>query len=78
MAFAQSEDCLIKLVSKVLMPEEIKLDLYAQRLEGDKLYRTFVMKRIQERTENLWALRKKPQLQTWKKATKKNGSRCQQ
>ena len=69
--FTQSEDCLFYLVSKVVMPEEIKLDLSAQRTEGDKLFRTFVKKRIQEGRENLWSLMKKRNLQTWKKATKK-------
>ena len=53
------------------MPEEIKLDLCAQRTEGDKLFRTFVTKRIQEWMENLWSPMKKRDLQTWKKATKK-------
>ena len=72
--FAQSEDCLFKLVSKVLMPEEIKLDLCAQRAEGDKPFRTFVMKHIQERRENLWSPRKKGELQTWTKATKKKNT----
>ena len=40
--FTQSEHCLFNLVSKVAMPEDIKLDLCAQRTEGDKLFRTFV------------------------------------
>ena len=35
--FTQSEDCLFNTVSGVVMPEEIKLDLCAQRTEGDKL-----------------------------------------
>ena len=69
--FTQSEDCLFNLVSKVVMPEEIKLDLCAQRTEGDKLFRTFVKNRIQEGKENLWSPMKKRELQTWKKATKK-------
>ena len=51
--FTQSEDCLFNLVSKVVMPEEIKLDLCAQRTEGDKLFRTSVTKRIQEGRETL-------------------------
>lgn len=69
--FTQPEDCLFNLVSKVVMPEEINLDLCAQRTEGDKLFRTFVTKRIQEGSENLWSPMKKRELQTWKKATKK-------
>ena len=56
------------------MPEEIKLDLCAQRTEGDKLFRTFVMKHIQERRENLWSPRKKGEFQTWTKATKKKNT----
>ena len=51
--FTQSEDCLFNFVSKVVMPEEIKLDLCAQRTEGDELFRTFVTKRIQEGRETL-------------------------
>ena len=35
--FTQSEDCLFNPVSRVVMPEEIRLDLWAQRTEGDKL-----------------------------------------
>ena len=53
------------------MPEEIKLDLCAQRTEGDKLLRTFVTKHIQEGKENLWSPMKNRDLQTWKKTTKK-------
>ena len=53
------------------MPEEIKLDLCAQRTEGAKLFRTFVTKRIQEGRENLWSPMKQRELQTWKTATKK-------
>ena len=54
-----------------MMPEEIKLDLCAQRSVGDKLFRTFVTKRIQEGRGNLWSPMKKRKLQTWKKATEK-------
>ena len=68
--FTQSVDCLFNLVSKVVMPEEIKRDFCAQRTEGDKLFRTFVTKRIQEGRENLWSPMKKQELRTWKKATK--------
>lgn len=53
------------------MPEEIKLDLCAQRTEGNKLFRTLVTKHIQKGRENLWSPMKKRKLQTWKKATKK-------
>ena len=60
--FTQSEDILFNLVSKVVMPEEIKLDLCAQRTEGDKLFRTFVTKCIQEGKENLWSPMKKRDL----------------
>ena len=52
------------------MPEEIKLDLCAQRTEGDKLFRTFVTKLIQEGRENRWSPREMSEPQTWKKATK--------
>ena len=69
--FTQSEDCLFNLVCKVVMPEEIKLDLCAQRTEGDKRFRGFVTKAHPRRGRNLWSPRKMREPQTWKKETKK-------
>ena len=44
--FTQPEYSLFNLVTKVVMPEEVKRDLCAQRIEGAKLLRAFVTERI--------------------------------
>ena len=53
--FTQPQDSLFNLVTKVVMPEEVKsADLCAQSTEGAKLVRAFVTERIQKGNENLW------------------------
>ena len=53
------------------MPEEVKRDLCAQSVEGDKLLNTFVAERIQKEDQNLWSKMKKRKLLTWKSTNKK-------
>ena len=69
--FTQPEDYLFNHVTKVVMPEEVKRDLCAQKTEGAKLFRTFVTERIQKGNENLWSPMKKRSLLTWKSTCKK-------
>ena len=69
--FTEPEDYLFNLVTKVVMPEEVKHDLCAQSIEGAKLLRAFVTERIQKRNENLWSPMKKRSLLTWKLTSKK-------
>jgi len=64
--FTQPEDYLFNLITKVVMPEEVKLDLCAQSTEGAKLFKTFATERIQKGKENLWSPMKKRKLLTWK------------
>jgi len=69
--FTQREDYLFNLVTKVVMPEEVKLDLCAQSTEGAKLFKTFATERIEKGKENLWSPMKKRKLLTWKYTSKK-------
>ena len=70
--FTQPEDSLFNLVTKVVMPEEVKsADLCARSTEGAKLLRAFVTERIQKGNENLWSPMKKRSLRTWKSTSKK-------
>ena len=69
--FTQPEDYLFNLVTKVVMPEEVKLDLCAQSTEGAELFKTFATERIQKGKENLWSPMKKRKLLTWKCTSKK-------
>ena len=69
--FNQSGDELFNLVTKVVVPEDVKRDLCAQRAEGEKLLNTFVKERIQAGSINLWSKMKKRKLLTWKSIGKK-------
>lgn len=69
--FTQPEDSLFNLVTKVVMPEEVKQDLCPHGTEAAKLLRAFVTERIQKGNENLWSLMKKRSLRTWKSTSKK-------
>ena len=69
--FTQPEDSLFNLVTKVVMPEEVKQDLCAHGTEAAKLLRAFVTERIQKGNENLWSPMKKRSLRTWKSISKK-------
>ena len=68
--FTQPEDSLFNLVTKVVMPEEVKQDLCAHGTEVAKLLTAFVTERIQKGNENLWSPMKKRSLRTWKSTSK--------
>lgn len=57
--FTEPEDSPFNLVTKEVMPEEVKCDLCAQSTEGAKLLRAFVTERILKGNENLWSPMKK-------------------
>ena len=69
--FNQDSGDLFNLVTKVVMPENVKKDLCEQSTIGQKLFQSFVKERIQERKTNLWAPMKKQKLLTWKTEGKK-------
>ena len=56
---------LFKLVTKVVLPEEVKDDLCNQSSIGLKLFTVFIEERIQTGKENLWSPMKKQELLTW-------------
>lgn len=69
--FNQSGDELFNLVTKVVVPDDVKHDLCAQRAEGEKLLNTFVKEHIQAGSINLWSKMKKCKLLTSKSNGKK-------
>ena len=69
--FNQDSGDLFNLVTKVVMPENVKKDLCEQSTIGQKLFQSFVKERIQERKTNFWAPMKKQKLLTWKTEGKK-------
>lgn len=62
---------LFKLVTKVVLPEEVKDDLCNQSSIGLKLFTVFIEERIQTGKENLCSSMKKQKLLTWKTTGKK-------
>lgn len=61
---------LFNLVTKVVMPENIKEDMCYQIESGRKLLHTFVEERIKSEKVNLWSPLKRRKLQTWKSTEK--------
>ena len=55
-----------ELVTKVVLPEEVKDDLCNQSSIGLKLFTVFIEERIQTGKENLWSPMKKQKLLIWK------------
>ena len=66
--FSQDGADLFNLVTKVVLPEEVKDDLCNQIATciGFKLFTVFVKELIQTGKENLWSPMKKQKLLTWK------------
>ena len=62
--FTQSGDEFFNLVTKVVVPDDVKRDLCAQHTEGEKLLDTFVKERIQVASIKLWSVIKKRKLLT--------------
>lgn len=69
--FSQEGADLFNLVTKVVLPEEVKDDLCNQSAIGLKLFTVFIKERIQTGKENLWSPMKKQKLLTWKTTGKK-------
>ena len=69
--FEQESDALFNLVTKVVMPENVKKDLCEQGIIEEGLFQRFVEERIEEQKVNLWDPMKKQKLSTWKTAGKK-------
>ena len=64
--FSQDGADLFELVTKVVLPEEVKDDLCNQSSIGLKLFTVFIEERIQTDKENLWSPMKKQMLLIWK------------
>ena len=69
--FDQESDALFNLVTKVVMPENVKKDLCEQSIIGERLLQRFVEEQINEQNVTLWDPMKKQKLSTWKTAGKK-------
>ncbi|MES9880238.1 MAG: hypothetical protein ABW185_05080 [Sedimenticola sp.] len=69
--FAAEGVDLYNLVTKLVAPEQIKVDLCQHDEIGRKLFESFVADRIQNDVTNLWSPMKKRKLATWKNAAKK-------
>lgn len=65
------EGCdLFNLVTKVVMPEEVKRDMCQQSAIGKELFGNFVKERIQSSKNSIWSPMKKSKLLTWKSTGK--------
>ena len=64
--FSRDGADLFNLVTRVVLPQEVKYDLCNQSAIGLKLFTVFVTERIQSDKENLWSPMKKQKLITWK------------
>ena len=69
--FEEELSDLFNLVTKSVVPEQVKEDLCKQADIGSKLFETFVAECIKNEDINLWAPSKKQKLATWKTAGKK-------
>ena len=59
---------LMNIITKVVMPAEVQKDVCNQHEIGQKVYDTFVAKRINTSEINLWARMIKVKLKMWKSA----------
>ena len=69
--FTEDSDELFNLVTKAVMPEDVKRDLCEEPMIGEKLLQTFISTRIASGQTNLWAPMKKYHLKTWKTMAKR-------
>ena len=69
--FTQTGDELFNLVTKVVVPDDVKCDLCTESSEGRKLLETFITEGIEKGSTNLWAKMKKRKLLTWKSTGQK-------
>ena len=69
--FTVSDNDLFNLITKVIVPDNVRRDRCAQKTEGEKLLNNFVTERIQKGTVSVWSQMKKCKLLTWKSTGKK-------
>jgi hypothetical protein len=69
--FTEESSDLFNVVTKVVMPDNIKKDLCNQSAIGQTLFNAFVKERIQSEKVNIWSTMKKRKLLTWKSNAKK-------
>ena len=69
--FADESSDLVNLVTKVVMPDNIKEVMCNQSIIGQTLFDTFVKDRIQSEKVNIWSTMKKRKLCTWKTNARK-------
>ena len=63
--FSLETDQLFNLVTKVVVPDQVKKDLMEQTKIGQDLFGVFVKDRIQTGKVNIWEPMRKRKLQTW-------------
>lgn len=68
--FTEESGDLFNLVTKVVMPDNVKQDLCQQGTIGNKLFVNFAKERIQSRKCSIWSPMKKRKLLTWKSTGK--------
>lgn len=68
--YSTSNTDLYNVVTKVVMPDNIKNDLCHQSKIGREMFTSFVEERIKTGKKNLWATMKKRKLLTWKSNSK--------
>ena len=64
--FLEEHSDLFNLVTKVVMPKEVKRDICQQSVIGKLLYGNFAKERIQSREYSIWSLIKKCKLLMWR------------
>lgn len=69
--FTDESGDLFNLITKVVVPDKAKEELYAQSEIGKSLLKSFVEDRISSDKVNIWSKMKKRKLQTWKSNGKK-------
>lgn len=69
--FADKSSDLFNIVTKVVMLDNIKEEMYNQSVIRQTLVDTFVMDRIQSEKVNIWSTMKKRKLCTWNTKAKK-------
>ena len=70
--FTVSVNDLFHLITKVIVPDNVRRDLCAQRTEAEKLLNNFVPEHIQKGTVIVWSQMKTRKLLTWKLTGKKS------
>ena len=73
--FASEERHLVNIVTKAVMPDDIKEGVLTRDKIGQALFDTFAQERIVEAKLSVWSLMKKANLKSWKSAWQKNKTR---